>query len=72
MNETKNLWHPSVNPKDVFFNIRTKILLWFLNKFVAKEDEYYALTEPSNEWMTLHNKKFWIQPCNEINEEVMK
>lgn len=48
-------------------NIRDKVYIWFLNKFVAKQDEYYGLTEPTTEWMILHNKKFWIQPCKKEN-----
>jgi len=64
--------HPYLNVKDVFLNVKNKIYLWILNKFVAKEDEYYGLSEPSTEWMTLHNKKFWIQPCTNCIEEVMK
>ncbi|MCR2050379.1 hypothetical protein NSB25_24355 [Acetatifactor muris] len=55
--------HPSL--KDAFFNVKGKLFLWSLNNFIAKEDEYYGFVKPSPEWMTLHNKKFWIQPCNE-------
>lgn len=51
--------------RDLLFHVKNKIYLWFLNKFVAKEDEYYGYVEPSTEWMTMHNKKFWIKPCNE-------
>lgn len=72
---SKTIWHPSMNLKDVFINVKNKIYLWFLNRYVAKEDEYYSFIEPSAEWMTLHNKKIWIQPCNksnENNEEVIK
>lgn len=72
MKTDKMLWHPFISIKDVFLNLKNKVYLWFLNKLIAKEDEYYGFTEPSMEWMTLHNKKFWIQPCNEINEEEMK
>lgn len=67
----KITWHPFIKG-DVFLNMKNKIYLWFLNKCVAKEDEYYGFAEPSAEWMTLHNKKFWIQPCNESNEEEFK
>lgn len=73
MSYNKNSWHPFIKMRGVFLNIKNKIYLWFLNKCVAKEDEYYGFVEPSVEWMILHNKKFWIRPCNEINEEdVMK
>jgi type I restriction-modification system DNA methylase subunit len=53
----------------VFLNVKNKIYLWFLNKFIAKEDEYYGFVEPQTEWMISHNKKFWIQP---YHEEVLK
>lgn len=59
-----NVWHLSFM-KDVFLNVKNKIYLWFLNKFIAKEDEVYGFVEPTIEWMNLHNKRFWIQPCNE-------
>lgn len=72
MCDTKMSWHPSLKAKDVFINIKNKIYLWFLNKFVAKEDEYYGFTEPSEQWMNLNNKIFWIQPCSENYEEEMK
>lgn len=62
-------WHPSFGVKDVLFNVTNKIYLWFLNHFVARPDEYYSLTEPSIEWMNLHNKLFWIQPCKENTQE---
>ena len=55
--------------KGVFLNVKNKIYLWFLNKFIAKEDEYYGFVEPQIEWMISHNKKFWIQP---YDEEVLK
>ena len=55
--------------RNAFFNAKYKAYLWFLNKFIAKEDEYYGLVEPSIEWMTLHNKKFWIKPCKENEED---
>lgn len=54
-----------ITGKDLLFNVKNKIYLWYLNKFVAKEDEYYGFVEPSSEWMIMHNKKFWIKPCNE-------
>lgn len=57
--------------RDVFFNVKDKIYLWFLNKFIAKEDEYYGFVEPSIEWMNLHNKKFWIKPCNDEEDELL-
>lgn len=72
MSHNTNSWRPSINIKDVFFNVKNKVYLWFLNQFVAKEDEYYGLTEPSGQWMNLNNKKFWIQPYNESNEEEKK
>lgn len=65
MSNNKNFWHLSLNVKDAFFNVKNKVYLWFLNTFVAEEDEFYGLTEPPHEWMISHNKKFWIQPCNE-------
>ena len=65
MNDIKMFWHLSLNMKDVFLNVKNKVYLWFLNKFVAKEDEYYGFIEPSPEWMSRNNKKFWIQPCSE-------
>lgn len=65
MKNVKQLRHLFLYTKDVFFNVKNKIYLWFLNKFIAKEDEFYGFIEPSTEWMILHNKKFWIQPCNE-------
>lgn len=68
MNDNQKLWYPFTNIKDTFFNVKNKMYLWFLNKFIAKEDEFYGFTEPSHEWMVLHNKKFWIQPCNEEDE----
>lgn len=55
--------------KNAFFNAKDKIYICLLNKFIAKEDEYYGLIEPSVEWMILHNKRFWIQPCNEEENE---
>lgn len=58
--------------KNVILNVKDKIYLWFMNKFVAKEDEYYGFTEPSTEWMNLNNKKFWILPYSERNLEEMK
>lgn len=58
--------------KNVILNVKDKIYLWFMNKFVAKEDEYYGFTEPSTEWMNLNNKKFWILPYRERNLEEMK
>jgi len=57
--------------RNVFLNVKNKICLWFLNKFIAKEDEYYGLAEPSIEWMILHNKKFWIKPCNNEEDELI-
>lgn len=72
MSDNKKSWYPSLKVKDIFLNVKNKVYLWFLNKFVAKEDEYYGFTEPSTDWMNLHNKKFWIQPCNESDEEEMK
>lgn len=72
MIENKMSQHLSKKAKDAFLNIKNKIYLWFLNKFVAKKDEYYGFTEPSEEWMNLNNKKFWIQPCNGSDEEEMK
>lgn len=40
MSHNTKSWRPSINIKDVFFNVKNKVYLWFLNKFVAKEDEY--------------------------------
>lgn len=57
---------------DIFTNVKDKLNLWFLNKFIAKEDEYYGLVEPTIEWMNLHNKKFWIQPINNEDKVMMK
>lgn len=54
--------------KEIILNIKNKIYLWFLNKFVAKGDEYYGFSEPSPEWMIMNNKKFWILPLNEEDE----
>ena len=65
MSDSKMFWHLSLNMKDVYLNVKNKVYLWFLNKFVAKEDEYYGFIEPSTEWMSRNNKKFWIQPCSE-------
>lgn len=65
MNNINRPNDPSINGKDLFLNIKKKVYLWFLNKVVAKEDEYYGFYEPSLEWMISNNKKFWIQPCNE-------
>lgn len=65
----KRFWHSTIKGKNVFLNIKDKIYLWFLNKFIAKEDEYYGFTEPSIEWMNMNKKKFWIQPCNNEVEE---
>ena len=72
MNDYRSSWHSFIKAKGAIFNIKNKVYLWFLNKFVAKEDEYYGLAEPSTEWMSLHNKKFWLQPCNKGSEEDMK
>lgn len=64
--QNKKCQNPSlITGKDLLFNVKNKIYLWYLNKFVAKEDEYYGFVEPSSEWMIMHNKKFWIKPCNE-------
>ena len=71
MNNIKQLRHLFLDIKDVFFNVKDKIYLCFLNKFIAKEDEFYGLSEPSAEWMILHNKKFWIKPCNDKEDELL-
>ena len=42
-------------------NLKIKLL----NKYIASSDEYYYLTEPSEELMNELNKTFWIQPYNE-------
>lgn len=65
MNHNRNVWNFFKDMKNVFLNTKNKIYLWFLNKFVADADEYYSITEPPIEWMTIHNKTFWIQPCKE-------
>ena len=65
MINNKNLWCLSFSVKNIFLKVKNKVYLWFLNKFIAKEDEYYGFIEPSTEWMSLNNKKFWIQPCSE-------
>ncbi len=65
MSNNDSSWYPSLKVKDVYINAKNKVYLWFLNKFIAKEDEHYGFTEPSTEWMSRNNKKFWIQPCGE-------
>lgn len=37
-----------------------KYQIYILNKFVAKPDEFYSYTEPTDEQMK--GKKFWTQP----------
>lgn len=39
-----------------------KLAVFLLNKFVASKDEYYSLTEPTEEEMG--SKLFWIQIYN--------
>jgi hypothetical protein len=43
-------------------NMRQKFVLWYLNTFVAKYDEYYSYDAPNPKWMEEHHKIFWIQP----------
>lgn len=50
--------------------VMTEIKIKFLNKFVAKKDEYYSLTEPSQELMEKLGKNFWIQPYKEEKEGI--
>lgn len=52
--------------KEIYENVKAKTYIWLLNKFVAKGDEYYGFTEPSPEWMIMHNKRFWIQPTKSL------
>lgn len=54
--------------KEKMISLKIKLL----NKFVASDDEYYSLTAPSEEYMRKNNKTFWIQPCFENDEEVIK
>ena len=65
MNKNAKVWCSSHFVRNTILNLKNKTYIWFLNKFIAKEDEYYGIEKPSVEWMILHNKTFWIQPCNE-------
>ena len=54
--------------KSVLDKIEEKVInlkIKLLNKYVASSDEYYSLTEPSEELMTELHKTFWIQPYKE-------
>ena len=49
----------------LFTSIESKLQdlgLYLLNTFVANEDEYYSLTEPTTEFMNENGYTFWIQP----------
>ena len=39
-----------------------KLQLYFLNQFVAENEEYYSDIEPTTEFMTENGYKFWIEP----------
>ena len=42
-----------------------KLQLYFLNEYVAEKDEYYATTEPDENFMNENGYLFWIQPWEE-------
>lgn len=50
--------------KDFLRSFKKKAQIWLLNKFLAKNDEYYSQDEPPIEWMKTHGKRFWMQPIN--------
>lgn len=59
--------------KSIFEKIELAIMnvkIKLLNKFVAQKDEYYSLTEPSEELMEKLGKTFWIQPYKEESEDI--
>ena len=54
--------------KSVLDKIEEKVInlkIKLLNKYIAFSDEYYSLTEPSEELMNELHKTFWIQPYKE-------
>ena len=61
------------NKQSIFDKIELammEIKIKFLNKFVAQKDEYYSLTEPSQELMEKLGKTFWMQPYKEESEDI--
>lgn len=67
-NDSNNMIKQSIFKKIELAIINIKIKL--LNKFIAQKDEYYSLTEPSEELMEKLGKTFWIQPYKEESEGI--
>lgn len=42
-----------------------KLQLYFLNQYVATDEDYFSTEEPTAEFMQENGYKFWIQPWKE-------